>query len=922
MTQSASSSSWVEFEAQQSMQRVIESVVSIQFSCPVPFDLDSDAFVSEATGFVVDVNGLILTNRHVASPGPFRGYAVFSNHEECPVYPVYRDPVHDFGILRFDPLQIKRMPIRALKLRETQPTVGERIYIIGNDNGDKLCILPGHLSRLDRNAPDYGLMTYNDFNTNYFQASASSSGGSSGSPVVDANGQVLALQAGGSTQASTDFFLPLDRAKRAIDCIKSGKPIARGTLQTQWLLRPFDACTRLGLSAATETKARNDHPDSIGLLVAERVLPEGPADGLIQEGDCLIEVNGTPLCRFDLFDEILDNNVGNEISVTLERGGERIVQSIEVMDLHSITPDRYLEACGSIFHDVSYQIARHYASPVRGVYIAGAGNYFAPSSDKQGWVLDELDNKSIMNLKDLTQVLSAIPDGQFVSARFHHVTDPFSSISKVVHIKHFKDMTLAVRNDSTGLWDFSVVAPKPQPIQLGVQHTLFPHVHVEGATEVGKLSQSIVMVDATCPVQIESYPCSSMSEAGLIIDSTKGLVLVSRFCIPHFLVDVTVTFAETVILPAKILFLHPQHNYAIIQYDPELIDAPILTPQLSQKACCPGESLHFVGYNSNTRIISTSVTVVRKYPINVPISVDIAPRYRATNTDHVRLDSQSLVECLGGVFADADGRVRALWLTFMGNTDQNSGLDRIHRMAVDAADLGPVCDMLQKDPRSLGIIAKQISPSTARICGVPKKYIEEKQCNETEPRFFAVEKVSTSVAHLLEDGDIILTVNGNSLASVNQLVNLHDDVVEVLVSRGNKLLNIEVPTTPASALTTTSVVSWCGLLVHEPHQAVLQQVKEPPSKVYISNVDHGSPAQLYDIPATHFITHVNGQPTRTLDTFYSFIRNIPSDTYLRLRTVTLEGVPQASTIRTDYHYFSTWRRDLVNGKWVLRDKAP
>lgn len=42
---------------------------------------------------------------------------MFDNHEEVDAYPVYRDPVHDFGILRFDPKKIKYMPVSALKLR-------------------------------------------------------------------------------------------------------------------------------------------------------------------------------------------------------------------------------------------------------------------------------------------------------------------------------------------------------------------------------------------------------------------------------------------------------------------------------------------------------------------------------------------------------------------------------------------------------------------------------------------------------------------------------------------------------------------------------------------------------------------------------------------------------------------------------------
>ena len=94
-------------EWQRTIENVVKSVVSIHFCQTCSFDTDP-AISSEATGFVVDAEkGYILTNRHVVGAGPFIGYCIFDNHEECDVHPVYRDPVHDFGILRFDPKKIK-----------------------------------------------------------------------------------------------------------------------------------------------------------------------------------------------------------------------------------------------------------------------------------------------------------------------------------------------------------------------------------------------------------------------------------------------------------------------------------------------------------------------------------------------------------------------------------------------------------------------------------------------------------------------------------------------------------------------------------------------------------------------------------------------------------------------------------------------
>lgn len=912
---------------QETITKVVKSVVSIQFSQVSNFDTET-AIVSEATGFVVDSeNGYILTNRHVVGPGPFCGYVVFDNHEEAVVKPIYRDPIHDFGFLQFDPKSIKHMKISQLELKPTAAKVGTEIRVVGNDAGEKLSILAGFISRLDRNAPDYGELTYNDFNTEYIQAAAAASGGSSGSPVVNEEGYAVALQAGGSSEASTDFFLPVYRPLRTLRCLQNNLPITRGDIQVEWQLKPFDECRRLGLTEEAEAKARETFPDKIGLLVAELILPEGQGDGLIKEGDTLISINDEYVSTFVRVDEILDENVGKELKFVLHRCGEEVVINIKIGDLHAITPDRYVEVAGASFNDLSYQVARCYAIPVRGVFINDAsGSFEFAIYEKNGWILETVDDKPTPNLDAFIEVMKSIPDKKNVPLTYRHVTDLHTESVNLVYIdRHWQSsFRLAKRNDKTGLWDFTDIQEKAlPPIENEPRNAKF--IDIPFKEGCSSLVRSFVQVRTISPIPIDSPPLRKEIGYGVVLDATNGYVLVSRKFVPHDMCDIFLVFAESIDVPAKAVFLHPNLNYAIVKYEPKLVLAGVQTPKFSNKRLRRGEKAYFVGYNHNLRLVADDVTVSSVASLNIPPN-PLSPRYRGTNLETIIVDNKLSQECSTGVLADSDGTIRAFWLTYLGESNCDQSSDVLYKMGLDVTHLTEVIENLKsnKVPDNLRILDAEFSTLPILACrsrGVPQKWITkfEEVC-EDEMKFLTVKRVSgyfkNQRPNPLKAGDIILSVDDSIVTTMRDFNTMyHKDSLNFKVIRQKKELDINVPTIETSSLNTSHAAFWCGALLQAPHHSVCQIMESIPSGIYVTKKSSGGPAQQYGIATNSFISHVNDIETNNLEDFINVVKDIPDNTYIKLRLVSFDRVPIAISVKTNYHYFPTAELKKIDGEW-------
>jgi S1-C subfamily serine protease len=428
------------------------------------------------------------------------------------------------------------------------------------------------------------------------------------------------------------------------------------------------------------------------------------------------------------------------------------------------------------------------------------------------------------------------------------------------------------------------------------------------------------MVTFDMPYSVSGITERNYHGTGLVVDAQRGLVVVDRNTVPVAVGDVTVTFAGTVQVPGRVVYIHPLHNYAVVAYDPKLIGTtPVKSARLTPRELAAGEPVWVVGLAGDIQLHARSTEVASIDPLELPLSRTM--RFRDSNIETVQLVNPP--NEYDGVLADKSGNVLGTWSSFAYENGREIAQE------TRGVPIDVVADMIdrvraQRPLHSLEAELGVLPLASAHELGLPESWTRRlAQHTPTRRQALSVIRLAggSPAAQLLQQGDLLLAIDGAVVTRFREVEKAaaDKDRVQVTVWRGQAQQTIEVPTAQLPGTDVDRLVEWAGATLQAPHRAMSVQRGIAPVGVYVGYFAYGSPATRYQLYPGRRIVEVDGVPVPDLDTFLRLVTGRPDRSSVRLKTITWNNAPEVITLKLDKHYWPAYELSHTADGWQRRD---
>jgi S1-C subfamily serine protease len=415
------------------------------------------------TGFVQNKEkGIIITNAHVVGPSSVRKCKVtFHDGKQIESKVLYYDSWQDFAVLKVDSSEIPQT-VNSLTFSKSLPKQNDFVFVLGNNEGKGFSFHTGYISSLyDIN----GALPQHSYTINL-----NTVGGSSGSPVINREGLVVALNYGGSTTYA--LALNAEYIKYTLNSLdKNSKAPKRMHTGVIAHLYSLDKAVKHRKFDPKLLKEYNEKfPDARSrILTVARAIKKSPADSILKSGDIIWKINDKQVGP-NLFemDEIMNNSDKDHVSFTIFRDGKLQEKKVELYDVNKKKINTLVNFGGATFFTANEIVSSMTGIPMDDIAVVQIknGSSFSslpfaltpPSGGTHHRLrVNKLNNSKIKNLKDLQKVISELKDKQYITIGFKNYQAFFvwNGFLNTSHQKVTFDVELDTISDTMEVFKFN-----------------------------------------------------------------------------------------------------------------------------------------------------------------------------------------------------------------------------------------------------------------------------------------------------------------------------------------------------------------------------------------------------------------------------------------------------------------------------------